>query len=259
MNEQRDGHTPSDTETTTARSEFTSEPTYSATSASVSGSPGQPPPTFPYESESAGPAPSGTAQAKEEAGNVAQTASQSGKQVAGAAAEQGRRIADEAAQQARNLLDDARQQVSRQAGDQQHKAAESLRALGDELATMADGSHDQGLGSQLVRQASDQVQQVASWLSDSEPGSVLDDVRGFAQRRPGTFLLAAAAAGLLAGRLTRGAVDERRNGSGGNGDVDSVPAAQRSGSGLDYTHYPDAVPAVPTAEPSAAGEGTQRL
>jgi len=153
--------------------------------------------------------------AKEEASNVASTAKQGGQQVAGTAVEQGRRVADEAAAQARTVLEDARQQVSEQAGSQQQKAASTLRTLGEDLSSMADNS-ESGMGSQLVRQASDQVQQVAGWLENREPADVIDEVRSFARRRPGAFLMVAAAAGLVAGRLTRGAVDDRRDSSSGS-------------------------------------------
>ena len=44
---------------------------------------------------------------------------------------------------------------------------------------------------------------MASWLENRDPGSLLDEVKSFARQRPGTFLLAAAGAGLLAGRLGR--------------------------------------------------------
>ena len=44
---------------------------------------------------------------------------------------------------------------------------------------------------------------MASWLENRDPGSLLEEVKSFARQRPGTFLLAAAGAGLLAGRLGR--------------------------------------------------------
>jgi hypothetical protein len=196
--------------------------------------------------------------AKDEASNVAQTASQSGQQVAGTAVEQGRRVADEAAQQARSVLSDARQQFGEQASSQQHKAASTLRSLGDELSTMADSSEQSGPATQLVRQASDQVQQVAGWLENRDPAGVLDEVRSFARRRPGTFLLAAAAAGLVAGRLTRGAVDERRDtGSGGrsNGYATGGDAYLR---GPEFGTAPVTTPppVVPTLPPEASAETT---
>ena len=66
----------------------------------------------------------------------------------------------------------------------------------------------------------------ASWLEQREPADLLDEVRNFARRRPGTFLIGAAVAGLAAGRLTRGLKDQ---GNGqpdtGRGTVSGIPAA----------------------------------
>ena len=45
---------------------------------------------------------------------------------------------------------------------------------------------------------------MASWLENREPGDLLGEVQRFARNKPGTFLLLAAGAGVLAGRLTRG-------------------------------------------------------
>jgi len=212
--------------------------------------------TMPPQTQTTGTSSTASA-AKEEASNVASTATQGGQQVAGTAVEQGRRVADEAAAQARSVLDDARQQVSEQASSQQQKAASTLRSLGEDLSSMADSS-ESGLGSQLVRQASDQVQQVAGWLEDRDPAAVIDDVRNFARRRPGTFLLGAAAAGLVAGRLTRGAVDERRDTSGGSG-TDYAGADYSSGTVDPYLLDPEPLPppvteevlVVPAAPPEA--------
>jgi hypothetical protein len=41
-------------------------------------------------------------------------------------------------------------------------------------------------------------------LQNREPAELLEEVRRFARRKPGLFLLGAAAAGVLAGRLTSG-------------------------------------------------------
>jgi hypothetical protein len=48
------------------------------------------------------------------------------------------------------------------------------------------------------------VEEFATFLQNREPADLLDEVRSFARRRPGTFLLGAALAGVLAGRLTSG-------------------------------------------------------
>lgn len=204
-------------------------------------------------------------QAKEEAANVAQTASQSGQQVASTAAEQGRKVAGEAAQQARSVLEDARQQIGQQTSSQQQKAAESLRAIADELSTMAENGGS-GMGAQLVRQASGQVQQVAGWLENRDPAGVLEEVRSLARRRPGAFLATSAAAGMVVGRLTRATVDERRDTSSGSGGTSS-DSGYSSGEhlrGPEYGTVPASAAApvagTPAADPYdptwAAGTGT---
>ncbi|MBA2531588.1 MAG: hypothetical protein H0V23_05705 [Nocardioidaceae bacterium] len=164
--------------------------------------------------------------AKAEAGNIAQTSKESASQVAGTAKEQGQQVLSEATSQARNLVGETRSQIGQQANAQQERAAGSLRSIGDQLDNMVANSED-GLAAQLVQQASDQVKQVAGWLENRDPNGLLDDVRSFARRKPGAFLLGAAGAGLVAGRLTRAGVDLKRSDSGSNADYDptSVPPA----------------------------------
>ena len=48
------------------------------------------------------------------------------------------------------------------------------------------------------------VDDFAHKLQTRDPGELLDEVRSFARRKPGLFLLGAAAAGIVAGRLTSG-------------------------------------------------------
>jgi hypothetical protein len=68
---------------------------------------------------------------------------------------------------------------------------------------MADAPEQPGVASDLIRQAAERSESVASWLDNRDPGSLLNEVKSFARQRPGTFLLLAAGAGLLAGRLGR--------------------------------------------------------
>jgi len=69
---------------------------------------------------------------------------------------------------------------------------------------MARNSEQDGVATDLARQAADKARQAAGWLADRDPGSLLDEVRSFARRKPGTYLAIALGAGVLAGRLTRG-------------------------------------------------------
>jgi hypothetical protein len=132
---------------------------------------------------------------RDAAGEVAQTAAGQAKQVAA-----------QAQSQTRNLVGEARDQLRSQAGDQQRHAVTNLRSLGQELGSMAGNSQQSGLAADLVRQAADRTHGVADWLDGRQPEDLLEELRRFARRRPGAFLLGALAVGVVAGRLTRGAV-----------------------------------------------------
>jgi hypothetical protein len=155
--------------------------------------------------------PSTTRVARDQAAQVGQTTSDAGKRVAGTAAEQAGQVAAEARRQARDLLGEARTQATEQARNGQQKASEGLRTLATELHQMADSGDQRGPASDLAKQAADKIGDIAEWLSHREPGELLDEFRAMARRRPGAFLIGAAAAGVLAGRLTRGAVDANRD------------------------------------------------
>jgi hypothetical protein len=152
--------------------------------------------------------------AKDEAGGVADTATQAGRQVADTAKQQAGEVLGEARDQARSLLDRTRNEVGDQASSQQQRAAESLRSLSDELHSMASGQQEPGRATDLAHQAADKAGQLASWLTDREPGDILDEVSSFARRRPGMFLALAAGAGVVAGRLTRGMAAGAPSGQG---------------------------------------------
>ncbi|MDN4160050.1 hypothetical protein [Nocardioides abyssi] len=148
--------------------------------------------------------------AADRAQQAASTAADEGRHVAGTAADEAKQVAGEAAQQARNVLNDALGQATGQAHEQartqRDKLVGTLGSLGDDLDGMAQQA-PAGLATDLTRQAAEQVRSLSSRLDGREPGELLDDVRRFARQRPGTFLLGALAAGVVAGRLLRGAGD----------------------------------------------------
>ena len=153
--------------------------------------------------------------AQDEAKNVGQTAAQAGSQVATTAADQAKEVAQVTQRQAQDLLDQGRTQLRDQAVTQQHKAAEGLSSLASQLRGMADGTSDgaPGPARDLIQQASGKLEDFGGWLQNHEPAELLDEVRAFARRKPGTFLLGAAVAGVLAGRLTTG-IKAAHTGSG---------------------------------------------
>ncbi|MEU7929984.1 hypothetical protein [Micromonospora echinofusca] len=173
----------------------------------------------------------GTAQqARQEASRVGHHAAQAGGQVAHTAAEQGGQVASEARRQARNLTGEAGTQLREQARAQQHRAADGLRGIGRELGSMAERSEDSGMAGQAVRRMADAAEQAAGWLDEREPTAVLDEVRSYARRHPGTFLAGAALAGMLVGRLTRN-LTASGDGARGAGQPSTPPAAAPTGPG----------------------------
>ncbi len=154
-----------------------------------------------------------TETAKEQARQVKDSAGQATSQVAQTTQEQAQQVAGDVRQQARQLTDETKQQLHEQAGSQRDRAVSSLRSLGDELSSMSDNSSQSGLGTQLAKEGSQLTHQAADFLEQREPAQLLDEVRGLARRRPGAFLLGAAAAGVAVGRLTRGAMSARNNDS----------------------------------------------
>ncbi|MHA7240555.1 hypothetical protein [Arthrobacter sp. TMS1-12-1] len=149
---------------------------------------------------------------KEAAKNVAGTAAADAKDVAGTAAAEAKNVAAEVGSQAKNLLGTVTSEVKSQAGTQQQKLTEGIRGVSDELRSMADKSDNQFV-SGLVEQASQRTGSAASWLENRDASDILEDVKAFARRKPGAFLAIAASAGLVVGRLTRGAKDNNDSGS----------------------------------------------
>ncbi|UTT69648.1 hypothetical protein NMQ03_00220 [Arthrobacter sp. DNA4] len=145
-----------------------------------------------------------TQAAKAEASNVAGEAASAAQGVAQTAKEEAANVAYEAKANAQDLLHQAKSGLTSQAGTQQQKAAEGIRNISTQLHSMASAPDQQGMAGDLVRQAAERTSSMATWLENREPGDLLNEVQRFARNRPGTFLLLAAGAGVLAGRLTRG-------------------------------------------------------
>ncbi|TQJ35050.1 hypothetical protein [Arthrobacter sp. SLBN-122] len=170
--------------------------------------------------------------AKEEAADVARTAAGSAQNVAQTAKGEAANVAHEAKANAQDLLHQAKSGLTSQAGTQQQKAAEGIRNISSQLHSMASSPDQQGMASDLVRQAAERTSSMASWLENREPGDLLNEVQRFARNRPGTFLLLAAGAGVLAGRLTRGLT------AGAPGSSSSTSTGSRAGLSGQYSGTP---------------------
>lgn len=146
--------------------------------------------------------------------DAAASAQQSGQQVVGSAADHAKdlggsvtdkasEVVSEAGDKARDLVSQTRDQVGTEAENRRGQAVSTLRSLGDELDSMQSHEGESGWATELASRGSGYVRQTADWLDNRDPSQILDDVKGFARRRPGTFLVGALLAGVVAGRLTR--------------------------------------------------------
>jgi hypothetical protein len=149
--------------------------------------------------------------AKEQAKQAASTAADQASNVAKTAKDEAGRVASEATSQLRSLLDEATSQVEQQSAEQQSRLAATVRSFADDLGSMSSQSESSGVAAEVLQRVAAQADQLAGRLEDQQPRELLDDVRRFARRRPGTFLVGALAAGVLAGRLTRGARESQRD------------------------------------------------
>jgi len=160
--------------------------------------------------------------------DTAGTAADEGRHVAGVAKGEARQVADEAMNQASNLMHEVTVQAEEQSRAQRDRLVQMLQTAADDLESMA--ADGKGLASDVVRRVADQAHQLSGRLDGREPRDLLDDVRGFARRRPGAFLLGAVAAGVVAGRLARGAKQAQ---SGQQSGLSSGPTSgPTSGPGL---------------------------
>ena len=184
--------------------------------------------------------------AAEEARNVGQTAAQAGSQVASTAADQAKEVAQETQRQAQDLLKQGQSQLKDQAVAQQQKAATGLSSLAGELRSLADGTSEgaPGPARDLLQQASGYLEDFADKLQNREPAELLEEVRSLARRRPGMFLLGAAAAGIVAGRLTSG-VRAAHSDSSPSGTAGTYPT----------TNYVDQTPTYSETTSTYTGTG----
>jgi hypothetical protein len=200
----------------------------------------------------------GDTSAGERAQQTASTAADETRHVAGVAASEARTVAGEAAQQARGVVSDAvtqvRDQLDDQGRQQKDRLAGTLATFGDDLGRMAENGS--GLAADVAQEVSHRVRSLSRHLDGREPGELLDDVRRFARQRPGTFLLGALTAGVVAGRLLRGTKDAIAAAEGG-GVTTGTPHRTPGAPNTSDVHASHGQPTQPFSDgatpPSATG------
>ncbi len=135
---------------------------------------------------------------------VASSAADGAKQVATEAGEQAKQVVGTAKEQLGSLVARTRGELRQQADSGSTKAAGQLRTLSDQVGALAEGRPESaGPLAGLLQEAQDQVGRLAGRIEEGGTQGVVDDVAGFARRRPGLFLAGAVGAGFVVGRLVR--------------------------------------------------------
>ena len=144
--------------------------------------------------------------AADAAGQTASTAAEGAKQVASEAKQQATEVTRQATDQARELVGQAQSQLREQAPTQTQRAASGLADVGKQIRSLSDGQPDQaGFAADAAKQLAEKVEQIAGRMEERGFDGAIEDLTNFARRRPGVFLLSAAATGFVVGRLGRGA------------------------------------------------------
>jgi hypothetical protein len=160
-----------------------------------------------------------TTTAGDDTGTVKQaagTATEEAGRVVDVAKGQAQEVASEVGAQARDLIGEFKTQVHEQSISQRDSLADNVRRFGDDLDSMRQSTTSSGLANDLTGMLATRAREVSTFLGEHEPGDLIEELRRFARRRPGVFLLGAAVAGVVAGRLTRGAASSDSMSSSGS-------------------------------------------
>jgi class 3 adenylate cyclase len=152
-------------------------------------------------------------------------------------------VKDEVAHQASDLVHQTRQQVAQQADDGTERLVKAFRAAGQELSAMAERSEQSGPMTDVVRQIGNRASTMGERYQQGGRTALTNDVTAFARRSPGTFLLAAAAAGFVVGRIVR------------NADTKAIADAARPDSGPDSSTVSAQLGASSPELPTSTGSG----
>lgn len=138
--------------------------------------------------------------ARDQAASVAQSATTAAAEVTGTAKEQVGSVVGETVAQAKDLTGQVKQQAAQQVSGQTEKATTALRDVAKQLSE----GDTSGMVGTVLTEVGNRVQSLADVLEQKGPQGLLEDARRYARRSPGTFVLGAALAGLVTGRLVKG-------------------------------------------------------
>ncbi|HEY3723294.1 MAG TPA: hypothetical protein VGN59_08020 [Acidimicrobiia bacterium] len=145
-------------------------------------------------------------------------------QLKDAATEHAGELVGEMKEQARQVTDDARDEIQRQLDQQGRRLGESLGGASRQLHSMAEAG-EPGLVQDLTGQLADRLGRVADTVDRGGVQAVAEDLRRFARRQPGVFLVGAIAVGFVGARLLRAGASSRSDGDRSGGTLSGATGA----------------------------------
>ena len=147
-------------------------------------------------------------------GDLGGTRSGGGNQTTERAKQQGQQLAQQARERASQVANRGGERVKAELANQKHQAAQRMTPVQSALRETARQLRSQGQDpiAQYADRATDQVERFSGYLRETDVDEIVDEVRGFARRRPGLFLGGAAALGFLATRFLKSSSQEEDGG-----------------------------------------------
>ncbi|MFD5830305.1 hypothetical protein [Lentzea sp. NPDC060358] len=205
------------------------------------------------------------AAAGNEVSEVARHAEEAAGRVGGTVSDQAARVTHETADQARRIVGDVRERVAAEAEQQATRVSKQLGRIADELGGMAGNAPPDSLSAGAIQGVADTSRQAARFLDERGAQGLLDSARDYARRKPGTFLLGAAVAGFLVGRVAKSVTggnqgEQRPQGGGGVVPVAAERPDPAPDRGADYATGPGyGAPLTPSATPAVPPAGVPHV
>jgi len=204
--------------------------------------------------------------ARAEAGEVAATAKDAGKDVLDEVTAKTSEVAATAKEEVHRLIDEASTEIKNVGRDRSQQLAVKLESLAQQMRALREGRGEEATDLRSwMTQVEQKMQHYASALRQRGPDGILGDVRSFARRRPAMFLLAAGISGFAIGRAVRaGAMSSPHTDGEATGDYSSNgrystynPSRDELGLPGEYSAASVVIEPVPTLPPPAAGTTTE--
>ncbi len=187
--------------------------------------------------------------AKDEGSDVAQHAKEAAGQVGSTVRDQAAQVTQQTADQARHVVHDVRDRVAAEAEQQATRVSKQLGRIADELGEMVSSAPPDSLSAGAIKSAADTSRQAARFLDERGAQGLLDSARDYARRKPGTFLLGAAVAGFLVGRIAKSATGGSQGQGAQSQGVPSQGVPSQIAQGQGAQHLQGEVP-VATGRPA---------